>query len=285
MLTTKTHTIHVLFIMNSGRLGFKYKDIWCYIVLVRLTYYRMNCFSVEVTFSLYSGTPLKGHPLNEDTSLIRTVDQVPTSYKYEIVLFAPWNEVTPLIRSHFRGPRVSVLEGSHYTWIKLTHPRSNSTQVFLQPSTTCSLLKPHPHINKLAIVMALSWQPLAQTGINASLPEMGTVQGKRTIFSTHLCIGGQQWPTQSQPRHFQSRAQKRPFCLHPLGAPTHLPSVLPFLLSQNLSPKVFAGSDVTRWKFHAGYIWERVKPKLRVSSNPLWNFRSEQRHSFIAHLP
>ena len=59
----------------------------------------------------YSGTPLKGHPWNEDTPLIRTLHQVPTSYKY--VLFAPWNEDTPLIRTHFKGPRVSVLEGSH----------------------------------------------------------------------------------------------------------------------------------------------------------------------------
>ena len=34
-----------------------------------------------------------------------------------------------------------------------------------------------------AIVMALSRQPLAQTGIKASLPEMGAVQGEGTIFS------------------------------------------------------------------------------------------------------
>jgi len=45
-----------------------------------------------------------------------------------------------------------------------------------------------------AIVTALSRQPLAQTGINASPLEMDAVQGKRTVFSTHLCIGGQQWP-------------------------------------------------------------------------------------------
>ena len=43
---------------------------------------------------------------------------------------------------------------------------------------------------------------------------MGAAQGKRTVFSTHLCIGGQQWSTQSQPRHFQSGAQRRP-CTHP----------------------------------------------------------------------
>ena len=61
----------------------------------------------------------------------------------------------------------------------------NFTQVFLQPSSTCSRLKPHPPINKLAIVTVLGWQTLAQTGINASPPEMGAVQGERTVFSTH----------------------------------------------------------------------------------------------------
>ena len=116
------------------------------------------------------------------------------------------------------------------TWIKLTispvlsgFQPPNSTQVLLQPCSTHSWLKPHPPINELAIVTALSRQPLAQTGINTSPSEMGAVQGKRTVFSTRLCIGGQQWPTQSQPRHFQSGAQRRPCCRHPLGAPTHLP--------------------------------------------------------------
>ena len=98
----------------------------------------------------------------------------------------------------------------------------NFTQLLLQPSSTRMLLKPRPPINMLAIVTTLSWQPLAQTGINASPPEMGAVQGKRTVFSSCLCIGGQQWPTQSQPRCFQSKAQRRPCCLHPSGAPTHL---------------------------------------------------------------
>ena len=74
--------------------------------------------------------------------------------------------------------------------------------------------------------MALSRQPLTQTGINASPLEMGAVQGKRTVFSTRLCIGGQQWPTPSQPRHFQSEAQRQPCCLHPSGAPTHLPDAV-----------------------------------------------------------
>ncbi len=46
-----------------------------------------RCASYGGNNHMYSGTPLKGHPLDEDTSLIRTLDQVPTSFKY--VLFAP----------------------------------------------------------------------------------------------------------------------------------------------------------------------------------------------------
>jgi len=65
-----------------------------------------------------------------------------------------------------------------------------------------------------------------------------------------LCIGGQQWPTQSQPRHFQSGAQRQPCCLHPSGAPTHLPLSRPFCCRRTYS-EVIAGSDVTRGKFHA----------------------------------
>ena len=89
--------------------------------------------------------------------------------------------------------------------------------------------------------------------------------GKRTVFSTHSRIGGHQWPTQSQPRCFQSGAQRRPCCLSaPFGYTHPPPPILPFLLKQNLSPKVTAESDITRWKFHAGYIsgyvWERVNP-------------------------
>jgi len=92
---------------------------------------------------------------------------------------------------------------------KLFQP-PNFTQVLLQPSSTRSWLKPHPSINNLAIVTALSWQPLAQTGEKA----------EKTVFSTCLCIGGQH--AVSQPRHFESWAQRQPCCLHHLGAPTYL---------------------------------------------------------------
>jgi len=85
----------------------------------------------------------------------------------------------------------------------------------------------------LAIVTALPHrQPLAQTGINASPLEMGAMQGKMTVFSTHSSIEGQQWPTQSQLRPFQSGAQRQPCCLHPSGAPTHLPLFHPFCWSR-----------------------------------------------------
>jgi len=59
-----------------------------------------------------------------------------------------------------------------------------------------------PPINEFAIVTALSRQPLTETGKKASLLEMGAVQGEKTVFPTCSCIGGQQWPTQSQQRRF-----------------------------------------------------------------------------------
>ena len=154
-----------------------------------------------------------------------------------------------------------------YTWIKLTispvlsgFQPPNSTQVLLQPSSTRLWLKPHPPINKLAIVTALSRQPRAQ--INASPSEMGAVQGKRTVFSTRLCIGGQQWPTQSQPRCFQSGAQRWPCCLHPSGAPTHLPLSRPFCWSRTYlqrSLQEVMSQDESFMPDISGYIRERVK--------------------------
>ena len=47
---------------------------------------------------------------------------------------------------------------------------------------------------------ALSQQPLAQAGINASLLEMGAVQGKRTVFSTCSCIYRRTAVAHSEPR-------------------------------------------------------------------------------------
>jgi len=64
-------------------------------------------FCRRLSLFTYSGTPPKGHLWNEDTSPIRTLDQVPTPYKY--VLSSPWNENASLISSG--SLRVSVLEG------------------------------------------------------------------------------------------------------------------------------------------------------------------------------
>ena len=104
-----------------------------------------------------------------------------------------------------------------------------------------------------------------------SLSEMGTVQGKRTVFSTCLCIGGQQWPTQSQPRHFQSGAQTQPCCLHPSGAPTHLPLSRPFCCCRTYLVKSFQEVTSQEESFIpdiSGYIWERVKSSIRYSVLP-----------------
>ena len=93
--------------------------------------------------------------------------------------------------------------------------RFSAPKLHTSASSTCMWLKPHPPTNVLAIVIALSRQPLTHTGIKASPLEMGAVQGERTVFSTRSCIGRQQWPTQSQPSHFQSGDHRRPCCLHP----------------------------------------------------------------------
>ena len=124
----------------------------------------------------YSGTPLKGHTWNEDTSLIRTLDEVPTSYKY--VLLAPWNEDTPLIRTHFRGPRVSVLERSHCITLPRMYCRGQQsrsscsshgwTNIFLlsfllKDSKLCqldewSLVYPNSNVGRVeCIQIALEW--------------------------------------------------------------------------------------------------------------------------------
>ena len=66
-------------------------------------------------------------------------------------------------------------------------------------------------------------------------------------------------PTKVFPKQSPETAMlSAPFrCTHPP------PPIPPFLLKQNLSPKVIAGSDITRWKFHAGYI--RLHPGKRLN--------------------
>ena len=114
--------------------------------------------------------------------------------------------------------------------------------------------------------MALSWQPLAQTGIKASPPEMGTVQSKRTVFSTRLCIGGSgplranQGVSKVEPRyshavctlwvHQHTPPQSRPFC----WSRTYLQTSLQEVTSQEIYPatsgKVLRQKGLLR---HQGY--------------------------------
>ena len=96
---------------------------------------------------------------------------------------------------------------------------------------------------------------------------MGAVQGERTDFSTCLCIGGQQWPTQSQPRCFQSGAQRRPCYLHHSGVPTHLPLSCPFCWSRTYlqrSLQKVTSQDESFMPDISGYVWERVNPPPTV---------------------
>jgi len=76
--------------------------------------------------------------------------------------------------------------------------------------------QPHPPINKLAIVMVLSWQPLVQTEEKASLPGMGVQQGARTVFSTYWCIGGEKQP--SSPPTLLSPPPPLPYSTPPLSS-------------------------------------------------------------------
>ena len=59
----------------------------------------------------HSGFPLEVHLWNKDTWLIRTLDWVPTLYKY--ILYSPWNKNTSLIRTIILVTKVSVLERFH----------------------------------------------------------------------------------------------------------------------------------------------------------------------------
>ena len=76
----------------------------------------------------------------------------------------PRDSVYPvlILRAINGGARRPGYEATVYPVLSGFQP-PNFTQVFLQPSSTCSCLKPHPPINVLAIVTALSRQPLAQT--------------------------------------------------------------------------------------------------------------------------
>jgi len=77
----------------------------------------------------------------------------------------------------------------------------------------------------------------------ASPPEMGAIQGKRTVLFVHRRMAvAHPEPTKAFLKLSPEMAMlSAPFrCTHPP------PPVQPFLLKQNLPPKVIAGSDITR---------------------------------------
>ena len=87
---------------------------------------------------------------------------------------------------------------------------------------------------------------------------MGALQRERTVFSVHSCIAGQ-----PSAKEYVSKAEPEIAILFaPFGCTHSPPPVLPFLLKQNISPKDIAGSDITRWKFHAGYMYLATSGKV-----------------------
>jgi len=72
---------------------------------------------------------------------------------------------------------------------------------------------------------------------------MGVVQDKKIVFSTRSCKEESSGPL----RVNQGISKAEPRDGHAAFGYTYPPCpILPFLLKQNLSPKVIAGSDVTR---------------------------------------
>ncbi len=121
---------------------------------------------------VYSGTPVKGHHWIKDTSLIRTLDQVPTSYK--CVLFDPWNEDTSLIRTHFVGPRVSVLEICVYVQC---------------PDSVCALMESvHWTVTKRKLLAGKIGKKPAQSLTGCSYTHKSILEGTSTSQLPHFSL-------------------------------------------------------------------------------------------------
>ena len=93
----------------------------------------------------------------------------------------------------------------HPQFCQVLSPQTSHKCSYSHPLHVCVSNHTHP-LKRLQ----QSQQPLARTGRKTFLPEMGAVQGERTIFSTCSCIGGQQWSTQSQ--QGISQAESRDGC-------------------------------------------------------------------------
>jgi len=135
------------------------------------------------------------------------------------------------------------------------------TQMLLQPSSTRSWLKPHPPINKLAIVgtQLVTTRPDWDRGFPIG---NGCRAGREDCF-LNLFIHRRIAVAHPEPTKVflklspETAMLSAPlWCTHP-PPPSH---PFCFLQKQNLSPKVIAGIDITRWNFHARYI--RLHPGM-----------------------
>ena len=129
------------------------------------------------------------------------------------------------------------------------------TQVPIQPSSTCLWLKPHPPINKLAIITALPRQPLIQTGKKASL---GPTKWENCFLSPFMPrrLGQKNPPSANQGVSKMSPGTDMLFAS--FSAPTHLPLSLPLCSWQNLERTLLEVTS-SSWMFHAIYRLETVK--------------------------
>jgi len=94
--------------------------------------------------------------------------------------------------------------------------------------------------------MALSQQLLTQTGKKAFPLEMGTMQSERTVFSTRPFVHRRTAVAHPEPTKAFLKRSPETAMLFAFGCTHSPPPIPPFLLKQNLSPKVIAGSDITR---------------------------------------
>jgi len=148
-----------------------------------------------------------------------------------------------------------------YTWIKLTispvlsgFQLPNSTQVLLQPSSTCLWLKPHPPINELAIVMTLSRQPLS-TDWDKCFPAGNGHRAVQEDCFLNLYMHRRIAVAHSEPtKAFSKRSPETTMLSAPFGCTHPPPPILPLWRSL----QEVTSQDESFMPDISGYIWERV---------------------------
>ena len=125
-------------------------------------------------------------------------------------------------RWHWFSPLATAWINSFSGEVTFSHPVTFSAlKLHISVSALASWLKPHPASNSHSTQLATA-HPDWQKGF--SLPEMGAVHAgqEEPVYAWEHSSG--------PPRANQgiSKAQRRPCCLHPSGAPSHLPLSRPF---------------------------------------------------------